>query len=108
VVFYIGIKLCSKFTLKLAGKAIEPKSRSKSQIYNLVAMIESEFDRDIYPEVYHSLLAIHRYKQKVLIDLLTNKNLLSEAETFKISIEKGVIADGYLVLGNLDETQFSL
>ncbi|BAX80024.1 hypothetical protein [Labilibaculum antarcticum] len=102
------INFCTRFALRLAGKPIESKSRSESRIYDLVAMIESEFDREIYPEVYHSLLAIHDAQTKS-IALLSSKALLSEAETFEICIEKGatsVIADGYLVMGNLDETQF--
>lgn len=102
------INFCTRFALRLAGKPIESKSRSESRIYDLVTMIESEFDREIYPEVYHSLLAIHDAQTKSLA-LLSNKTLLSKAETFEICIGKGatsVIADGYLVMGNLDETQF--
>ncbi len=102
------INFCRRFALRLAGERVESESIPESRIYDLVEMIESEFDRENHPEVYHSLLAIHDAQTKSLA-LVSNKTLLSEEETFKICIEKGatsVIADGYLVLGNLDEAQF--
>ncbi|MBL4560543.1 MAG: hypothetical protein JKX79_06115 [Labilibaculum sp.] len=103
------INFCKRFALRLAGEAVESESISESRIYDLAAMIESEFDRKNYPEIYRSLLDIHNAQTKSLA-LLSDKPLLSEEETFKICIAKGatsVIADGYLVLGKLDKKQFN-
>jgi len=97
-----------RFALRLEGNRVEPTSDLEAQIFELVAMIESEYEREHFPDVYASLLAIHSAQTKSL-DLVSSKPVLSEEETFQVCIEKGatsVIADGYLVLGNLDETQF--
>lgn len=102
------IKFCNRFALRLDGQSVDSETITESRIYDLVEMIESEFGRENHPEVYQSLLAIHDAQTKSLA-LLSNKPILSEAATFQICIEKGatsVIADGYLVLGNLDEKQF--
>lgn len=102
------LDFCDRFALRLSGKLAKPESQIESRIFDLVSMIESEFKRENYPDVYESLLAIHDAQTKSL-GLVSNKPTLSEEETFKICIEKGatsVIADGYLVLGNLDEKQF--
>ena len=102
------LAFCDRFALRLAGKQVKPESQIESRIFDLVAMIESEFKRKDYPDVYESLLAIHDAQTKSL-GLVSSKPTLSEEETFKICIEKGatsVIADGYLVLGKLDEKQF--
>ncbi|PKQ63429.1 hypothetical protein BZG02_08600 [Labilibaculum filiforme] len=101
------LNFCKRFASRLDGKQVEAQTRTESRIYDLVAKIESEFDREIYPEVYLSLLAIHDAQTKRLA-LVSCKPRLSKKETFKICIEKGacsVIADGYLVLGNIDEKQ---
>ncbi|WP_461641280.1 class 1 isoprenoid biosynthesis enzyme [Labilibaculum euxinus] len=101
------INFCQRFALRLEGESVKSESGTEQQIYDLVEMIESEFDRENYPEVYHSLLAIHDAQTQSLA-LVSDKPMLSEEETFKICINKGassVIADGYLVLGNLDEKQ---
>ncbi|WP_321319567.1 class 1 isoprenoid biosynthesis enzyme [Labilibaculum sp.] len=101
------INFCRRFALRLKGESVKSESSSEQQIYDLVEMIESEFDRENYPEVHHSLLAIHDAQTQSLA-LVSNKPLLSEEETFRICINKGarsVIADGYLVLGKLDKKQ---
>jgi hypothetical protein len=102
------LKFCLRLALRLAGKKVESESILESQIYRLVSKIESEFNREKYPEVYQSLLAIHNAQTKSL-QLLGKNSFLPEEEIFQICIKKGansVIADGYLVLGDLDEKQF--
>lgn len=101
------IEFCQRFSLKLNGKQVQPQSEIESRIYELVQLIESEFPRKDFSKVYDSLLAIHNAQTKSL-QLLSEHAHLTETETFQIGIEKGassVIADGYLVLGDLDENQ---
>ena len=102
------LDFCTRFALRLTGEQVAAKSQIESRIFDLVSLIESEFERQTYPEVYESLLAIH-HAQTDSLKLVKPKSELSDAETFLIAIEKGatsVIADGYLVLGNLNEKEY--
>lgn len=97
-----------RFADRLSGEEVKAQSALEEKIYELVEMIEKEYERPEFPQVYESLLAIHSAQTKSLA-LVSNKALLSEEECMKICIEKGassVIADGYLVLGDLDSKQF--
>ncbi len=102
------LKFSDRFEKRLSGKQVNAQSRTESRIFDLVAMIESEFDRSTHPELYKSLLDIH-HAQTQSIKLLNSKSDLSDEERFQICIDKGatsVIADGFLVLGKLDEKQY--
>jgi len=96
-----------RFRLRLSGQFLKPKDRTESAIYRLVEMIETEYPRIDFPEVYESLLGIHE-AQTNSVKLIKRNNLLSEIDTLKICLTKGgasVLADGYLVAGKLTETQ---
>ena len=76
-------------------------------IYDLVGMIEGHFERARYPQVYDSLLAIHRAQCRS-IELLQPNASPYEVDVLGISVEKGgasVLADGYLVAGALTRAQ---
>lgn len=101
------ITFCKRFQQRIKGKRIIPKNNNEKNIFDLIGMIEEEYDRKRYPKVYESLLAIHR-GQTNSIRLLDNSNSLSEIDILKICIEKGgasVLADGYLVSGSLTKSQ---
>lgn len=96
-----------RLSQRLAGKSIIPDNSHEQQIFNLIAMIEEQYDRSSNPQVFESLLAIHQAQIKSL-RLFDHKVSLSEEEVLMISIEKGgasVLADGYLVAGSLTEPQ---
>lgn len=95
------------FFLRLDGQAPEPNSSTEQLIFSLVAMIESEFPRSAYPEVYQSLIAIHEAQTRSM-GLIHAGCSLSEAEILEICLAKGgasVVADGYLVAGKLTVDQ---
>lgn len=97
----------NNFYLRLAGNNPLPNNASEHTIFNLVSMIEDEFPRSDYPEVYQSLLAIHE-AQTQSMKLIHSGDTLSETETLKICMAKGgasVLADGYLVAGRLSSDQ---
>ena len=69
----------------------------------LLLMIESEYPRRSYPDVYESLLAIYRAQERSLM-LHGGVEGLEEGFLQSLTIEKGgtsVAADGYLVSGTL-------
>ena len=96
-----------RFRDQLSGVKLEPQNKTESAIFRLVGMIENEYSRNDFPEVYKSLLGIHDAQTNSL-KLLQQKNLIEEAEILKICLAKGgasVLADGYLVAGKLTEEQ---
>lgn len=102
------LDFCDRFAHRLKGKQVKAKSQLESRIFDLVTMIESEFNRENYSDLYESLLAIH-HAQTQSLKLVNKKSKLSEDERFQICIGKGatsVIADGFLVMGHLDEKQY--
>lgn len=94
------------FTKRLKG-VIASKNAHEERISSLIALIEAQFDRKEYPQVYEALLLI----QSAQIRSLQQQDgavLLSDDRLLEISYEKGgtsVIADGILIDGLLDEEQ---
>lgn len=95
-----------RFYKRLNGENVIPESFTESQLYKLVGMIESQFARDEFPEVYESLLAIHQAQTESL--KLLNAESHDSSVLLKICFDKGgtsVLADGYLVAGKLTKEQ---
>lgn len=89
---------------RLKGESVKPTTPNEEKIYILISMIESEYPRNKYPHVFDSILCIHSGQCKSLIQQNKSANP-SEANILNISVEKGgtsVLADAYLVCGNLD------
>ena len=87
--------------LRLSGIAAKPRNRQERIVDRLVGMIEAEYDRRAYGNVYDSILAIHNAQTRSVSQQCDN---LSAAELLEISIEKGgasVLADGYLIAGEV-------
>lgn len=96
-----------RFRNRLSGEKTQPANSTENAVFRLVEMIENEYDRTRFPEVFESLLAIHD-AQTNSIRLVQEKDTISEHEILEICLNKGgtsVIADGYLVAGRLTETQ---
>lgn len=95
------------FYLRLDGQNPEPNNSTEKIIFSLVTMIEAEYPRSVYPEVYNSLIAIHDAQTRSM-QLIHSGSSLSETETLEICLAKGgasVLADGYLVAGKLSKDQ---
>ena len=93
-----------RLLLRLNGIGVPAHNSRERIIDRLVCMIEQEFDRNGYSQVFESMIAIHQGQARSVFQFnaidLTSDNLLD------ISIEKGgtsVLADGYLVAGDLSE-----
>jgi hypothetical protein len=100
-------EICRRLGLRLAGGKIEPAGCHERDIYRLIAMIEDEYERAEFPEVYWILLAIHRGQVRSLSQQSSGE-APEENRILNISVEKGgasVLADGYLVAGKLSRAQ---
>ena len=96
-----------RFRNRLSGIKLEPQNNNENAIFRLVGMIENEYSRIDFPEVYESLLGIHD-AQTASMKLIQHKESLDQNEILKICLAKGgasVLADGYLVAGKLTEAQ---
>ncbi|MGA2586927.1 MAG: hypothetical protein ABSF88_07900 [Candidatus Aminicenantales bacterium] len=100
-----------RFRRRLEGQEIAGANQRENAIFDLVAMIEKEYERALHPQVFESLLAIHRAQVRSL-RLLRGSGAPSETEALEICLEKGgtsVLADGCLVAGSLapDQIEFT-
>jgi len=94
-----------RFKLRLEGEGIKAENSYEKDLFKLVSMIEGQYPRSGFKEVYESLLCIHAAQ----CNSLTQQNgIISpyEKDILGISFEKGgasVLADAYLVNGSLGE-----
>ncbi len=91
---------CQRLERRLAGRNVPPDD-NEAAVFRLVGKIEASLPRSLHPDVYASLLAIHRAQTR---SLAQQHGPLCEAELLRLSVAKGgasVLADGYLVAGDL-------
>jgi hypothetical protein len=96
-----------RFKLRLEGEKIDPENPYEEALFRLVAMIEQQYPRKNYPDLFESLLCIHMAQCN---SLTQQKGMSSpyERDILGISVEKGgtsVLADAYLIRGNLSDLQ---
>lgn len=99
----------ARFRSRLEGKLVKPQNPYECKVFRLVEMIESQYERNDFPQVYESLLEIHDAQHG---SLEQQEGIFSPNETDipGISIKKGgssVLADGFLVNGLMTEVQAS-
>jgi hypothetical protein len=96
-----------RFLERLKGRNKMGPGRVERKISELVGIIEDQYPRHDYPELYKSLLAIH-HAQTQSIRLLQHESPLTENEILDLVFDKGgssVLADGFLVAGRPTEEQ---
>ncbi len=89
-----------RFGARLAGDGLPPAGRHEEQAWALVGLIESQYSRTEYPEVFASLCAIQRAQERSLE--LHGK--AGAGDVLEIGFEKGgtsVVADAWLAAGAL-------
>jgi hypothetical protein len=90
--------------LRVEGEESETEETQKVLISNLIGMIEEDYPRRRFPEVYQSLLAILD-AQRQSLRLQNTPPEVDEAKLLPLSVAKGgtsVLADGFLVQGKLE------
>jgi len=95
------------FTARLHGESVMVKNEREMKISALVDMVEQQFPRERYPEVYESLYLIQAAQIRSLAQQdgdITH----SMEELLRISFQKGgtsVVADGMLIDGHLSKSE---
>ncbi len=95
-----------RFNQRLHGKNADPQNFTEKQLFKLVTMFEDEYARNNFPKVYESLYAIQQGQTNSL--KLIKQDNISDVNVLNICFEKGgasVLADGYLVAGNMTKEQ---
>jgi hypothetical protein len=103
------LRFSQRFRQRLEGDSLPPQDTREGLIWELVGLIESEYPRAIYPQVFASLLAIHSAQQESIEQL--HGQTRTAAEIAELTITKGgtsVLADAYLAAGNLSENEARL
>jgi hypothetical protein len=96
-----------RFGRRLEGEAVAPANDREDAIWRLIGLIEDEYTRADWPQVFASLLEIHR-AQENSIRLLRHGLSRQGIDVVKLSFDKGgasVLADGYLAAGSLSPEQ---
>lgn len=96
-----------RFGRRLKGENLKAENPHEADVFFMIECIERDFPREKSPHVYESVMAIFEAQSKSLYQQYQS---LSVEEIKRITFEKGatsVLADGFLVLGNLDESMFS-
>jgi len=96
-----------RFGQRLLGETPKAFNSNEQSMFDLVEMIEGQYERHCFPEVYESLLAIFHAQNKSMA-LLQGAASPYEIDVLGICFEKGgtsVLADGYLVGGRLTPAQ---
>ena len=101
------LSFSARFGRRLGGEAAAPANERESAIWRLVEMIEQDYPRARWPQVFESLLAIHRAQE----DSLRLHSAGETVDVLTLIFAKGgasVLADGYLAAGDLsqDEARF--
>ena len=92
---------CARFRRRLRGEHLSVRDAHEASIWALAGMIESQYPRAHYPQVFESLLAIHQAQEESVAQLSAARSL-SRDEILRISCAKGgtsVLADACLVRG---------
>ena len=99
-----------RFNSWLNGNFDKPLNHGEEKVQRLIRMIESQYSRVEYPQVYDGLLAIHVAQDASLrlprLSLIRNKT-----DALEISFAKGgtsVLADGILDAGELTQPQMEI
>ena len=91
-----------RFCRRLSGHQLPACDRHESSVWAMVELIEEQYPRLTYPQVFDCLLAIHRAQEQSLAQLRTgaaSRDSIDDRELLRISCAKGgtsVLADACL------------
>lgn len=100
------LRFSTRFRQRLQGEQITPANEREAIIWKLVGLIESQYPRGRYPQVFEALLAIHQAQQESILQM--ERRRTSELDVLSVSVTKGgtsVLADAYLAAGSLTERE---
>jgi hypothetical protein len=97
----------ARFRLRLSGETLPPANPLEEVVWRLITLIEGQYSRTVYHQLYDSLLAIHRAQENSIRQLRWSKSV-SEIDLLSLTFAKGgssVLADAYLAAGSLTQAE---
>jgi hypothetical protein len=106
------LSFSERFRDRLAGDGVAPVNDREATIWRLVGLIESQYARAAYPQVFESLRAIHKAQEESLRLLRRRGAADVIVDVLALSFAKGgssVLADAYLAGGSVtgDQARFA-
>jgi len=101
------LRFSARFRDRLRGERPVAANYREAALWTLVGLIEGQYPRAHYPDVFDCLLAIHRAQEESITQQKTG-SLSGGAELLRISCAKGgtsVLADACLAHGRLSEEE---
>lgn len=101
------LEFSRRFRCRLAGQSLPPVDDRERAVWELVALIETQYPRELFPQVFESLLAIHQ-AQEQSIGQLNGEAGRCDGEWLRLSVAKGgtsVLADACLANGSLNQEE---
>jgi hypothetical protein len=104
-------RFCARFRQRLRGERLLANGAHEASIWDLVSIIEGQYPRELNPQVFDSLLAIHQAQEESIAQLgpgLIDGRHCTGDEILRISCAKGgtsVLADACLVRGWLTQQE---
>ncbi len=92
------LEFCARFRRRLQGRKLAVQNDREAALWALVALIEEQYPRDLYGQVFEALLAIHRAQEASI------RQLGGDADLLRVSCAKGgtsVLADAVLARPDL-------
>lgn len=112
------LRFSERFRQRLCGIRLQPANPHEAAVWTMVQMIEGQYPRTSYLQVFDTLLAIHRAQELSIAQLNSGRahhnsftNSLSNSELLRISCAKGgtsVLADACLAQPSLNAAQIRL
>jgi hypothetical protein len=99
-------RFSERFRERLRGEAIAIEDGHEAALWELVGLIEGQYPREDFPQVYECLLAIHRAQEESVAQL--GGDGCAEDEVLRVSCAKGgssVLADACLARGWMNEVE---
>jgi hypothetical protein len=101
------LRFSERFRNRLEGEMPPAQNHRETALWTCVHLIERQYPRARYPQVFDCLLAIHRAQEESIAQL-KNYGHGDEAEVLRMSCAKGgtsVLADACLAHGRLSEEE---
>ena len=114
----VKVDFSGRFRQRLSGHNLTPANPHESSVWTMVQLIEAQYPRTQFPQVYDCLLAIHRAQESSIAQLRTSypannskSSSLDNSELLRISCAKGgtsVLADACLTQPLLNPEEIRL
>lgn len=99
------LRFSERFRQRLRGETLTASDDREAAIWTLIALIEEQYSRDAYPQVFDCLLAIHLAQEQSIAQLSPRSQLNNEG-ILRTTFAKGgssVLADACLARGWLEQ-----